>query len=69
MRSIGLGYHLPCQGVKEFSWLDWLQSVGQSRKAGIGFALRKKHLKNPSELLFSACALLRYWSGLQAEDM
>jgi hypothetical protein len=41
MRSIGLGYLLPCQGVKEFSWLDWLQSVGQSRKAGIGFALRK----------------------------
>jgi hypothetical protein len=41
MRSIGLGYLLPCQGVTEFSWLGWLWCVGQSGKAGIGFALRK----------------------------
>jgi hypothetical protein len=28
----------------------------------------KKQVKNPGELLFSACAFLRYWVGLQREE-
>jgi hypothetical protein len=30
--------------------------------------LRKKQIKNPNELLFSACAFLRYWAGLERDE-
>jgi hypothetical protein len=28
----------------------------------------KKQLRNPGELVYSTCAFLWYWAGLQAED-
>jgi hypothetical protein len=31
-------------------------------------ALKKKLIKNPIEILFSACAFIRYWAGLYPEE-
>jgi hypothetical protein len=28
----------------------------------------KKQIKNPIEIMFSVCAFLRYWAGLQDEE-
>jgi hypothetical protein len=29
---------------------------------------KKKPIKDPSEIFFSACAFMRYWSGLYSEE-
>jgi hypothetical protein len=30
--------------------------------------LRKKSIKNPDEILYSACSFMRYWTGLYTEN-
>jgi hypothetical protein len=43
-------------------------SVGQSGWQEIKSALIKKPLKDPNDIVFAACALMRYWKGLYSEE-
>jgi hypothetical protein len=47
-------------GLAAICWVIW---KGQNR-----VCFEKKHLRSPSELVYSTCAFLRYWAGLQAEE-
>jgi hypothetical protein len=43
-------------------------SVGQFEKLEIELVLKKKNIKNPIEIIFSACSFMQYWTGLQSLD-
>jgi hypothetical protein len=48
-------------GLAAICWVIW---KGRNR-----VCFEKKQWRNPGELVYSTCAFLWYWAGLQAEDM
>jgi hypothetical protein len=48
-------------GLAEICWAIW--------KARNKVCLGKKLIKDPVEIIFSACSYMFYWAGLYSEDM
>jgi hypothetical protein len=45
-----------------------MSSVGQFGKQETWFGLKKKMLANPINIIFFACAFIRYWAGLYPQE-
>jgi hypothetical protein len=53
--------------VAKIVYMLGLAAICWAGKWEIVFVLGKKHISNTFELLFSACAFMRYWAGLYPE--
>jgi hypothetical protein len=61
MINSGCGLRKPCRVVGKFiCWAIW--------KARNKLCFEKKPIKGPVEIMFSDCALMKYWVGLYPED-
>jgi hypothetical protein len=54
------GEHVYMLGVAAICWAIW--------KARNKTCFEKKHIKNPIEIIYSACSFMHYWTGLYQED-
>jgi hypothetical protein len=81
---IAMCFHQKCRPKTYSQYWAWIPNAlpGGSRMYMVGLAAvcwtiwkgrnrvcyEKKQIKNPGELLFSACGFLRYWAGLQRDE-
>jgi hypothetical protein len=81
---IGICFHQNSRPLSFTQYWDWIPLAlpGGDRVYMVGLAavcwaiwkgrnktcFEKKQIKNPGEILFAACAFLRYWAGLQNEE-
>jgi hypothetical protein len=70
MKNSGLGSKKLCLGGggANFTCWDWQQFVGRFGLLETKSALRIRKIKNPSEVIYTACVLMQYWSGLYPGD-
>ena len=47
--------------------LGWRPCVGQSGTAATKLPLKRKKLRTPFDIVFSACGYITYWAGLMSE--
>jgi hypothetical protein len=59
-KSLPGGEKVHMLGLAAIFWAIW--------KAWNKFCFEKKVIKNPSEIIFSACMFMKYWAGLYTGD-